>query len=232
MTPHHRVPAAMPAATDDGAAGFVSDSSPSPQRRHAAPLSRQWHHFRIKATKTRLGVVSGWNGAILRAVSKAVPAANAWHHAHTPCLHRRIRTVAAATALVIVVYHSCATSALQHPFDAAATPVIIPSPSVPAFCRGFPSPLIPDLTSEIPSHRWIWAYEEWLKAASPNALATEATSSANSQINCASPNASGAPPMRSLAVAKPLAWMTPSTCIPAQPAASTQAPKETTSGPH
>ena len=37
--------------------------------------------------------------------------------------------------------------------------------------------------------------EEHLKAASPNALATEATSSANSQINCASPNACGAPPM-------------------------------------
>ena len=36
--------------------------------------------------------------------------------------------------------------------------------------------------------------EEHLKAAFPNALATEATSTANSQINCASPNASGAPP--------------------------------------
>ena len=37
--------------------------------------------------------------------------------------------------------------------------------------------------------------EEHLKTASPNALATAATSSANSRINCASPNASSAPPM-------------------------------------
>ena len=37
--------------------------------------------------------------------------------------------------------------------------------------------------------------EKRLKAASPNALAIEAPSGANSQINCASPNASVAPPM-------------------------------------
>ena len=37
--------------------------------------------------------------------------------------------------------------------------------------------------------------EKRLKVASPNALAIEAPSGANSQINCASHNASGAPPM-------------------------------------
>ena len=161
-----------------------------------APFSRQWHHFASKPRKRAQGPFPAGTEPSYARLSKQcrLPMRGTTHT--RPCLHRRIRTVAVATALPIVVYHSYATSALQHPFDAAGTPVILPRPSVPVLCRGFPSPLIPDLTSEILFHRWIWAYyEEWLKAASPNALATEATSSANSQINCASPNACGPPPM-------------------------------------